>query len=477
MNRRTVTFALAIFSFCQLTLAQKKVINDINTPLHLMQPNYETPYKVPDVQDVKADIDRVLSFMAQSMPTKDDSSSTAGRLHKGVYDDCNKLPVGAFRLTSYEAGVLYNATLSAAKATGDNNYMTFAADRLNLIANLAPRSIKGFQTDKNYDSQMRPVVNPQALDDAGAMCAAFIRLQLSNTSSACRLHKAQKCDCKKADKAVKEVIERYADYVMNKQMRLNDGLLARNRPHKNSVWLDDMYMGIPCLAWYGRLTGNTKYYDEALRQLRLFKQRMWVPEQKLFRHGWIEAMNPHPCFPWGRANGWAILTMCEVLDAIPTDYPGREEVLDLLRQHIEGLCAVQDKTGFWHQLLDRNDTYLETSATAIFTYCMSHAICEGWIDALAYGSQTLQGWQATATKINNQGQVEGTCVGSGMGFDAAFYSYRPVHVMALHGYGPVIWAGSEVIRMLNATHPKFNDSAIHFYSTPQTTASPIFNEQ
>ena len=238
-----------------------------------------------------------------------------------------------------------------------------------------------------------------------------------------------------------------------------------------------MYMGIPCLAWYGKLTGETKYYDEAVRQVRLFKERMWVPEEKLFRHGWVEEMNPHPFFPWGRANGWALLTLCEVLDALPTNYAGRTEVLDLLRQHVEGLSAVQDKTGFWHQLLNRNDTYLETSATAIYAYCMAHAICEGWIDAIAYGAQTLQAWQAVQTKVNQKGQVEGTCVGSGMGFDVAFYSYRPVHPMAAHGYGPVIWAGGEMIRMLRTTHPKLNDSAIQFYTKEQKTDQPIFHEE
>ena len=333
-----------------------------------------------------------------------------------------------------------------------------------MIAQLAPIASERMKKDKDFDPQMRLVVNPQALDDAGAMCAAFIRMQLGETD-------------KKKKEANRLVIDRYINHVMNKQYRLADGILARTRPHHNTVWLDDMYMGIPCLAWYGKLTGETKYYDEAVRQVRLFKERMWVPEEKLFRHGWVEEMNPHPFFPWGRANGWALLTLCEVLDALPTNYAGRTEVLDLLRQHVEGLCAVQDKTGFWHQLLDRNDTYLETSATAIYAYCMAHAICEGWIDAIAYGAQTLQAWQAVQTKVNQKGQVEGTCVGSGMGFDVAFYSYRPVHPMAAHGYGPVIWAGGEMIRMLRTTHPKLNDSAIQFYTKEQKTDQPIFHEE
>ena len=446
---KTILFGLALGMATLPTFAQNTEVNDVNTPLHLMKPVYETPYGVPKEADVKACMDRVLAYLESTMPAE----AKDNRLHQG-----------SFRLTSYEAGVLYNAAWDAAERASDKRYRQFVTDRLGLIAQLAPIASERMKKDKNFDPQMRLVANPQALDDAGAMCAAFIRMQLSETD-------------KKKKEANRLVIERYINHVMNKQYRLADGILARTRPHYNTVWLDDMYMGIPCLAWYGKLTGDTKYYDEAVRQVRLFKERMWVPEEKLFRHGWVEEMNPHPFFPWGRANGWALLTLCEVLDALPTNYTGRTEVLDLLRQHVEGLCTVQDKTGFWHQLLNRNDTYLETSATAIYAYCMAHAICEDWIDAIAYGAQTLQAWQAVQTKVNQRGQVEGTCVGSGMGFDVAFYSYRPVHPMAAHGYGPVIWAGGEMIRMLRTTHPKLNDSAIQFYTKEQKTNQPIFHEE
>lgn len=430
-------------------------INDVNTPLHLMKPAYDTPYGIPQQQDVKATLDRVLTFLEGAMPAE-----TVG----------DKIKQGTLRLTSYEIGVLYAAAMDAAQQTGDVRYSRFVSDRLSLVADLAPKVKAKLLKDENYDAQMRKVCTPTALDDAGAMCSAYIRWQMA--------------DKKKGTKAVKDIIENYVDFVAHKQYRLKDGIFGRIRPHYNTVWLDDMYMGVPCLAWYASYAKKAEYMADAVKQIRLFKDRMWVPEKKLFRHGWVEEMNPHPAFHWGRANGWAVLTMCEVLDALDSDAQlketfkaEREFVLDLLRQHIEGLCQLQDKTGFWHQLLDRQDTYLETSATAIYTYCLAHAICEGWIDAEAYGAQTLLAWNAVATQVNAKGQVENTCVGSGMGFDAAFYAYRPVHVMAAHGYGPVVWAGAETLRMLRMTHPKMNDSAVQFYPTEQKTDEPIFSEQ
>ena len=69
-------------------------------------------------------------------------------------------------------------------------------------------------------------------------------------------------------------------------------------------------------------------------------------------------------------------------------------------------------------------------------------------------------WNAIATKINNKGQVEGTCVGTGMAFDPAFYYYRPVNVFAAHGYGPVLLAGAEIINLLKGHTFQMNDSSI-----------------
>ena len=55
------------------------------------------------------------------------------------------------------------------------------------------------------------------------------------------------------------------------------------------------------------------------------------------------------------------------------------------------------------------------------------------------------GWNAVATKVNARGQVEDTCVGTGMAFDPAYYYHRPKSPYAQHGYGPVLLAGAEMI--------------------------------
>lgn len=440
MNIKTI--ALASLLMPAMAFAQDNTtINDSNTPLHLLKPDYKHGYGVSTKQEVKAAIDRVMNYILAN-PQQ-------------------------FRTTSYEWGVTYSACLDAAKASGDKKYAAYVEQNFKAIADAFPGAMKDLKKGKTLDTAIRKVVDPHALDDAGAICAAMIKAELD----------ARKNPKTRATQVINTapVIENYSQYIMTKEFRLADGTFARKRPHKNTVWLDDMFMAIPAIAYMGAYTNDSKYFDEAAKQIMLFKDKMWVKEKKLFRHGWVEAMNPHPAFHWGRANGWAILTMCEVLDVLPENHPQRGAILDLLRQHIEGLVALQGKDGFWHQLLDRNDSYEESSCTAIYTYCIAHAINQGWISALAYGPAVQLAWHAVEASIDAQGRFMNTCVGTGMGFDPAFYMYRPVSTAAAHGYGPAIWAGAEMLRLLDRQHPKMNDSAVQFYPDEVNTNEPIFN--
>lgn len=464
MNLKKISLMTALASLIGMGACveqTKEVQNDSNTPLHLLQPAYNTPYGPLTTEEIKEDLDRVLHYLEKSTPTRVVSKTTGEEItdYAQITTDA-QLERGAYRLASYEWGVTYSAMLTAAEATGDEAYYNYVADRFKFLAAVAPHFRALLDKGEKIDGQMRQILTPHALDDAGAVCAAMVKAQLAEPSL-----------------ELNALIDNYMDFILNKEYRLADGTFARTRPQHNTLWLDDMFMGIPPVAWYSLLNEEKQQacMNEAVRQVLQFAERMWVPEKRLFRHGWVEGMQDHPAFHWGRANGWALLTMSEVLDVLPENYPGRDQILELFREHVRGLAACQSGEGLWHQLLDRNDSYLETSATAIYVYCIAHAINKGWIDPMAYGPVAQLGWHGVTTQINDLGQVENTCVGTGMAFDPAFYYYRPVNVYAAHGYGPVVWAGAEMIKMLNSQYPKMNDSAIQFYRSEQKTTSPIFH--
>jgi rhamnogalacturonyl hydrolase YesR len=115
---------------------------------------------------------------------------------------------------------------------------------------------------------------------------------------------------------------------------------------------------------------------------------------------------------------------------------------------VRSVAKLQSGSGLWHQMLDKTDSYLETSASAIFVYAIARAVNRGWIAPATYGSVAQAGWIGVATRVNARGQVEGSCVGTTLASDNVYYYHRPVSVYAAHGYGPVLLAGAEMIRLL-----------------------------
>jgi rhamnogalacturonyl hydrolase YesR len=437
------TFAVCLSIFGAGSGVAQVAATDANTPLHLLEPDYPVPYGPLQPAQIVEVLQRVRRYLEASTPARIVDRTTGQPLANLASPGAEPaVDPGAFRITSYEWGVVYSGMLLAAETTGDAAFSDYVGRRLSLVASLADH----YRAHPLANGPLRSVLEPRALDDAGSLCAAMIKATRAGAAPGLRT-----------------MIDRFIAFIEKEEFRLADGTLARNRPQPNTLWLDDLYMSVPALAQMGKLTGEATYYDDAVRQVAQFARRMFNREQGLFMHGWVQGMEVHPEFRWARANGWALMTLVELLDVLPATHPGRGEVLDLLRAHVRGLAARQSGSGFWHQLLDRDDSYLETSATAIYAFAMARAINRGWIDAAAYGPAALLAWHAVTTKVNAQGQVEGTCVGTGMGFDPAFYYHRPTSPFAAHGYGPVLLAGAEMIALLKTHRLAINDSSVQLY--------------
>ena len=432
---------LSFLVLSKFVVAQKG--NDVTTPLHLLQPAYDVPYGAPKVEAVKATLDRVYNYLDATTPIGFVNRRTGDAVAINAIDTNTIVKQGDFRLTSYEWGVTYSGMLEAGAATGDAKYTDYTKKRVDFVVSSLPAFASLYQQYPKSTNPFRQPIAPHALDDAGAVCAAMIKT----------LHKGGNAN-------LRPQIDKYIDYISTKEFRLPDGTLARNRPQKNTLWLDDLYMSVPALAQMGKLTGDKKYYDDAVKQITLFSDRMFNKDLNVYMHGWVEEMKVHPEFHWARANGWAIMAMVELLDVLPETHPGRKRVIEQLQAHAKGLASFQSGKGFWHQLLDKYDSYLETSATAIYAYCFARAVNKGWIDAKAYAPAAILAWNAVTTKVNDKGQVEGTCVGTGIDFDPAFYYYLPVNVYEAHGYGTVLLAGAEIINLLNNFSFEINDSSL-----------------
>ena len=245
----------------------------------------------------------------------------------------------------------------------------------------------------------------------------------------------------------KAYIEKAAKHITEERSRLADGTLVRKFPHEMTLWADDLYMSVPFLARVGKLTGDKKYWDDAILQIKNFSKYLWDEKEDIYYHCYYTDLKQNGVAHWGRCNGWIIMAKVNLLNYLPKDYPGREDVIDDLKRQIIGIAKYQSASGLWHQVLDKTDSYLESSCSAMFTYAIARAVNQGWIDK-RYGSIAIKGWEGLKEhEIQLDGQVKNTCVGTGIEDNLVFYYDRPARLEEKHGLGAVIDAGVEVIKL------------------------------
>ncbi len=398
---------------------------------------YGIPYHLPTTAEVTEVLTRVHGYMDKVTHTRVIDSKTGKEITDfttPIESARSDTGTSGFNLLAYEMGVVYSGMLYAAEVTGDKRFTEFTQRRLQFIHDRLPyfrAQEEKFHLERR--NSFRGPLDPRALDDCGAVGASFVRARLAGVGP-----------------DLKPTIDLWGDYVLNKQFRFPDGTLARQRPQAQSLWADDAYMSIPLLAEMGRLTGDQKWFDDAVKNTVQMIDHLWSPEKRLLTHG-LNLHNPDaPHFYWARANGWVVVAVCDLLDVLPKDHPGYEPVKQRLVALLTGIAGYQNGlTGLWHQMIDRNDSYLETSASAMFVYGLAHAINQGWISGTTYGSIAQAGWIGVTTRVTKEGAVDGTCVGTTFANDQVYYYHRPANIHALHGYGPVLLAGAEMIKLLN----------------------------
>ena len=163
-------------------------------------------------------------------------------------------------------------------------------------------------------------------------------------------------------------------------------------------------------------------------------------------HCWYsDVARPGVAF-WGRANGWALLAQADLLDRLPSDHPQRGNLLALFRRHIMGVSRYQSDDGLWHQLLDKPDSFLETSCSAIFTYVVARGVNGKYLEP-SYASIARRGWKGMLSRVQPDGSVDGVCTGTVVSEDLGYYYRRPTPPNDVHGIGAVLLAGAEMLRL------------------------------
>jgi rhamnogalacturonyl hydrolase YesR len=266
------------------------------------------------------------------------------------------------------------------------------------------------------------------LDDTGAPALPYLNYYLIS-----------------GDEKVKFIIDEMNEYVSHHQVRLDDGTFCRPEPTRMSLWADDLFMSVPFLVRMGKLTGDSKYFDDAALQIMNFNNYLFDEEIGLYKHGWFEQTGERSIAFWGRANGWVVWAVTEALLNIPRKHKDYEKIVNLFKVHIDGLLNFQSDEGMWHQVINKPESFKETSCTAMYIIGILRGVENGWLPD-KYKENAVRAWNELKSKIAEDGTVKDICRGTGIGFDLDFYYERARFDNDPRGLGAVLTAVSEIIK-------------------------------
>ena len=178
------------------------------------------------------------------------------------------------------------------------------------------------------------------------------------------------------------------------QPRTEAGAFWHKKIYPYQVWLDGLYMGEPFYAEYSAKYLNdseiSTNFDDIALQFRVAYDKCYDPATGLLRHAWDESRSMFWANPetgqsdhaWGRALGWYMMALVDVLDWVPEKHPAKQELTGILCTLLDKLQEYDDPaTGMWYQVLDcpgREGNYIESTCSAMFTYAYLKAADKGY---------------------------------------------------------------------------------------------------
>lgn len=215
-----------------------------------------------------------------------------------------------------------------------------------------------------------------------------------------------------------------------------DGITEQAR-----YWVDDIYMIAALQTAAYRVTGDPKYLERAALTTATYLKKL-QKEDGLF---WHAEDSP---FVWGRGVGWYAAGMAEILKHLPLENPHYAPILAGYQKMMAALVPHQSESGLWRQLVDKPDSWEETSGSAMFAYAMVTGVKRGWLDEKQYGPVARKAWLALVDNLDEEGNLKNVCVGTNKGGQVVgpdleeqyqFYLARPRFTGDYHGQAPLLW--------------------------------------
>ena len=201
--------------------------------------------------------------------------------------------------------------------------------------------------------------------------------------------------------------------------------------YPNQMWLQDLYDGCSFYAqWLAACDEKNKagWTDIAVQFITLDKQAYNKILGLTYPHWSADPGNENSFWAnrggiysgtskvfTGQSTGYLLAALTEVLEAMPKNQAGYNQLHDILQHVAEGVQNWQDESGCWYQLIAFNSekqsscgisNYLESTASALLTYGLLKGVRTGLLDAAKYGPTAEKAYEGLVKQfVTEEGGV------------------------------------------------------------------------
>lgn len=214
------------------------------------------------------------------------------------------------------------------------------------------------------------------------------------------------------DPYYRETAVEYADWVVANAGRSKDGVFFHGASVSDEVWADTVFMALVFLSRTAKLTANITLAVEVFNQLLAHLQLLQDEKTGILYHGYHCVGNHHMSGAlWTRGNSWVVIGAPIILETLRDLLEVPQEINARYKRLVEGILKYQADNGLWHTVMDRPDSYQETSGSAGCAGGMMKAVRLHMLepDTMARALKAMEGIVA---QINSEGAVQGVSGGT-----------------------------------------------------------------
>ena len=251
------------------------------------------------------------------------------------------------------------------------------------------------------------------------------------------------------------------------QPRTDEGGFWHKQVYEHQMWLDGLFTGTTFYARYAAWKPEPEAWSDIANQFLVVDKHTRIANG-LNHHGWDEsrqmgwADSITGCSPetWGRAEGWYVMALVDVLELMPENQPERPELIAILNRVMKALLTFQDpETHLWYQVPDRAEeegNYLESTCSAMYCFAMAKGVRIGVLDKTYKdeAKRVMEGLKAHKIAQNEDGTLSliDCCAVAGLGGNPyrdgtyAYYIHERIRKDDPKGVAPLMLACIELAK-------------------------------